>query len=281
LTAETTEKRLSFRRTTLKGLLKIILFFVATIIIEIIVVVNASNRGTEDYLLQWSFTFPGTNWTPTIAMSILFGLVPIAVIISLMASWTYLAGQMAVQPSRQWAERTVTLKKKKEGVMSSINSSIERYFHRITSRLLKTKSIAYIRNKIHSARATLKSALIVLLVFILIALASSLLAYPTLIYESISSVYRNNPALLGFIKATGSVIGSALGFINVGLISVASGFRSFAFGVGSIFKPIADLDNAGKYLLIQNTAAWISAFFAVFYAEYSKRSYRRRKFRRG
>jgi hypothetical protein len=270
-----------FRWTTLKGLIAIILFLVIAIILEYAVVLYALSLGVQDYLLQWSFTFPGTNWTSTMAISPLFHLVPIAVIISLVSSWTYLTRQMARQPSKLLTERAAASKKKEKGVASEISHGIRRFFRRIKTGLSKAKGVAYVWNKIHFARATLKSALTVFLVFAVLVLIFSLLAYPRLIYETVSNAYQGNPSLLGFIKSTGSGIGNVLGFINNGLISAAPSFKDFALSFGAIIKPIADLDNAGKYLTFQNAAAWISAFFAIFYPEYSRRSYRRKRIRKG
>jgi len=244
------------------------------------VISYAISLGTKDYILQWNFTFPGTSWTPTIGISVLFNLVPIAVIISLASSWIFLTRQMAVLPSSQPMQKAPASQKKSGGMTVGIRG----FFHKIRVGLLKVKGIAYIWNKIHFARATLRSAFIVFLVFIILIFTLSLLTYPRLIYETVSNAYQNNNELREFIQSTGSAasgIGNALAFINNGLVSIAPSFRSFALSVGSILTPLAQLDNAGKYLLFQNAAAWLLAFFAIFYAKYSQRIYRRRKFRRG
>lgn len=279
------QKRLVFRWTTLKGLIAIILFIIIAILIEYVVVLYAINLGVKDSPLEWSFTFPGTDWSATIAVSPLFHLVPIAVIISLVSSWAYLTRRMAFQPSNPWVEKSrISKGGKTEKLSSEISYGIKKFFRNIKSGLLKVKGIAYVWRKIHFARATLKSAFFIFVVFAVFVLVVSLFAYPQLIYRIVSGAYQNNLGLLGFIKTTGSFfsgIGNALAPIGNGLISIAPGFRDLALSFSALIKPIADLDNAGKYLVFQNAAAWISAFIAMFYAQYSRRSIRHKRVRKG
>jgi hypothetical protein len=268
-------KRLVIRWTTFKGLAAIILFLTIATLIEYVVVLYAINLGVKDTTpLQWSAQFPGTNWNLTIAISPLFHLVPIAVIITLLFSWTYLTKHVAVKPHEVGKGKASSIAKRDR------ESKLKKFSGKIKSGLLKVKGVAYLWQRIHFARATIKGALTVLLAFATFIIIFSLLAYPKLIYQTISSAYQNNPSLLSFVKGTAEAlapIGGIFSGVNDALLSVTSGFRDFALGLGAMIKPLADLDNSGKYLFFQNIAAWVSAFTALFYGEYVKKTYRYRK----
>ena len=277
LSVQQPPKRLLIRWTTLKGLAAIILFLIIATLIEYVVVLYAINLGVKDTTpLQWSAQFPGTDWILTIAISPLFHLVPIAVIITLLFSWTYLTRHVAVKPHEvRKGKAGPVAKRVKEPKLKKISGKIK-------SGLLKVKGVAYVWQRIHFVRATTKGALTVLLAFAMFILIISLLAYPKLIYQTISSAYQNNPSLLNFVKGTAEAlapIGGIFSGINNALLSAAPGFRDFALGLGTIIKPLADLDNVGKYLFLQNVAAWISALTALFYGEYVRKTFRYRKSR--
>jgi len=280
------------RWTTFKGLAAIILFLIITALAEYFIVLYAISLGVKDTtLLQWSVQFPGTDWIITISISPLFHLVPIAVIITLLFSWTYLTRHIAVKPHEMGGEkvgpvykRGKELKPKEVGRLSSkISHAVKKFFGKIKSGLLRVKGVAYLWKKIHFARAIIKSALTVFLVFSAFILIVSLLAYPKLIYQTISNAYQNNSSLLGFVKGTSEAlapIGGVFSPINNAVLSASPGFKDFASNLGNIIKPLVDLDNAGKYLLLQNVAAWVSASVALFYGEYIRKGYRHKKGRR-
>jgi len=289
-----------FRWTTLKGLAAIILFLTIAALIEYSVVLYAINLGVnkDETLLQWSFQFPGTDWTITIAVSPLFHLVPIAVIITLAFSWTHLTKYVAVKPHRTPKEKVrPVVKRRKESrlkearkLTSKISHAVKRFFGKIRSELLRVKGVAYLWQKIHFAKAAIKSALTVLLVFSVFIIIASLLAYPQLIYRTISYAYQNNPSLLGFVKSTNNFargiaealapIGWICSSINNALLSIAPSFRDFVLSLGGLIKPLTELDDVGKYLVFQNVAAWVSALTALFYGEYRRKSFRYRKRKR-
>ncbi len=279
------------RWTTLKGFAAIILFLIIAALTEYFIVLYAINLGVKDTaLLQWSIQFPGTDWIITISISPLFHLVPVAVIITLLFSWTYLTRHAAVKPYEVGREKGGLVskgmkEKSKEAqkLMSKINHAIKNFFGKIEAGLLRIRGVAYIWKKIHFARATIKSALTVFLVFSVFILIISLLAYPKLIYQIISDGYQNNSSLLNFVKGTAEAlapIGGIFSPINNALLSAALGFRNFALSLGTIIKPLVDSDNAGKYLFFQNVAAWVSALAALFYGERMRKGYRYKKSRR-
>jgi hypothetical protein len=261
----------------LKGLAAIILFLIIATLIEYIIVVYAMNIGIKEKpedLLQWTFSFPGTNWMVTITISPLFNLVPIAVIITLAFCWIYLTRQTAIKPYE------VKRGKIELGAKRGKESRVKELFGKIKAGLLKIKGFAYVWQKIHFARATIKSALTVLTVFATFILIFSLFAYPRLIYQAISNAYQSNPSLLDFVKSATQALSSIGGIFNSALAGAAPGFRNFALSLGNIIGPLASLDNGGKYLVFQNIAAWLSALITIFYGEYIRKGYRYRTRRR-
>jgi len=279
----------------LKGLAAIILFLTIAALAEYFVVLYAMNLGVKDEMsLQWSFRFPGTDWIVTMAISPLFHLIPIAVIITLVSSWTYLTRYVAVKPhevrkGKVEPSTTRGIEQRFKAVVkqSKITSGIKKFFGKMKSGLLRAKGIAYIWQKIHFARATIRSALAVFLVFSVLIVIVSLLAYPQLIYRAVSNVYQGNPSLISFVESTNSFakgiteslapIGWICSAVNNALLFGAPGFRDFVLSLGAMIKPVADLDNAGKYLVFQNAAAWVSAMAALLYGEYVQKGYRYKK----
>jgi hypothetical protein len=146
-------------------------------------------------------------------------------------------------------------------------------------KLLKVRGIAYLSRKIYPARTTIKSALTVLLVFVLFAIFVSLLAYPNLIYKAIANAYASDPGLLGFIKGAGEFFGFLSPMANA-LTAAAPGFRDFALGVGSIIAPLASMNGDGKYLAFQNAAAWSCALLVLLYGEFRRKGFTYRKAKR-
>lgn len=288
-------KRLVFQWTTLKGLTAILLFLIVAALIEYIVVLYAINLGVKDETLQqWNPQFPGTDWTTTITISPLFHLVPIAVIIALVSSWTYLTRYVAVKPPEKWKGKAKSISKhrKERGFkeVKKLTKKIGDSFGNLKSALLRIRGVAYIWQKIHFARATIKSALAVLLVFGALILLVSVLTYPQLIYWTVSNAYRNNSWLLGSvtwisnsgkgITETLSPIGWICSATNNALLSIAPTFRDFILSLGGLTKPLVELDDAGKYLVFQNVAAWASASTALLYGGRKRKIYRHKKGRR-
>lgn len=259
------------RWTTLKGLVAIILFLIIAAVTEYVIVLYAMNLGVEDTApLQW------INQLLTITISPLFHLVPIAVIITLLFCWTYLTRHIAIRPHETGKPKAGTVAKRGKETGS------RRFFGKVKSGLLKVKGIAYVWQKIHFARTTIKSALTILLVFGTFILIFSVIVFPKLIPQTIAGLYQNNPVFLNFLKGASETlapVGNIFSGINNALLGTAPGFGSFVSGLGDILKPLTGLNGAGKYLVFQNAAAWIAALAVLFYGELRK-SYRYKKSKR-
>jgi len=269
---------------TLKGLAAIILFLVLAVVTEYLVVLYAVNQGAIDPTLL------KIEWPVTIAISPLFHLVPIAVIITLVFSWTYLTRKLAVKPQEVRRGKAVTYTKRgieSRKLASKTSRAVRKFFGKIQSGLLRVKAVSYLWQKIHFARVTIKSALTVLLTFLLLVLIVSLLTYPQLIYRTVASAYQSNPSLLNFVLSVDNSTRAfaeavpPIGWISTGvsnaLLAISPAIRDSGQGLGGLIKPLASLDDNGKYLVFQNGAAWISVLLILFYGEYLRKGYRYRK----
>jgi len=147
--------------------------------------------------------------------------------------------------------------------------------------------VDYISERLSFARIAVKSALTVLAIFILVAIALFLIEYPNLIYYLTLNLYTGSPPVQGFVLGIGqwlSGVGVAVpplgdlgANINNALVNAAPGFRSSLEAAGtSLTKPIFQLDVVGKYTLSQNLAAWTAAVLALVYGAYASSRPRRR-----
>jgi hypothetical protein len=291
-------RRLILRWATLKGLAAIILFLILAILIEYAIVAYAISLGVrEENPLKWSFKFPGTDWTITIAVSPLFHIVPLSVIITLVFCWVCMTRYAAMQPPKPLEgkpkakqQKKGQAQKAKETFASRIGSAIRKFFGKIKSGLLRIRGVSYVWSKVSFARATIKSALITIIVFSALILLISVIAFPWLIYGTFSNLYRGNPSLLEFVKSVNNAlkgfvealgpIGWLCSAINNAIISAAPSLRGFVSALGGLVKPLVDLPPFGKYLVFQNVAAWVSALTVFSYGFFTRKGYRFRKAKR-
>jgi len=291
-------RRLILRWATLKGLTAIILFIILAVLVEYAIVVYAISLGVrEENPLKGSFKFPGTDWTITIAVSPLFHIVPLSVIITLVFCWVCMTKYAAMQPPKPIEgkpkakqQKKGQTQKAKETFASKICGTIRKFFGKIKSGLLRIKGVSYVWSRVSFARATIKSALITILVFLALILLISVIAFPGLIYGTFSNLYKGNPQLLEFVKSVNNAlkgfvealgpIGWLCSAINNAIISAAPAFRGFVSALGGLVKPLVDLPPVGKYLVFQNVAAWVSALTVFSYGFFTRKGYRFRKAKR-
>lgn len=287
-----------FNWATLKGATPIVFFIAISALIEYFIVLYALSLGVkEENPLQWSFQFPGTGWTITVAISTLFHLVPICAIVALTFSWICLTKYVALKTpktiegkfKRSEKGKRQDIKEKRK-LASKISRGIDNLIGRMKSALLRFKGIAYLSSKLSFAKATVKSALITLLAFSAFILLFSLLAYPRLVYHAFLSLYQNDPSALKFalsintaakdVAETLAPIGWACAAINNAITAAAPNIRAIAASIGSLIKPLVDLSPVSKYLVFQNLAAWLSALAVLFYGLYGRKGYRHRRVKR-
>jgi hypothetical protein len=248
------------RWTTQRGLASLITFLIISVLIEYVIVLYAINLGVKEspeHLL--SLKIPGINGA--IEISPLFHVVPTAVIIALATVW--------ISFTKRTTARTTQPQKWKVGATSKQDKGSIR----------KEQKKPSINTRQGILKTTARGMITVLLVFSALILAVSLLAYPNLIYWIVTNTYQNNPSVLNFVKGTGqslASIGGAFSAVNGALIAASPGLKSLALGFGGLIRPLSDLDNAGKYLLFQNAAVWISAIITLFYREYGRFLHKKR-----
>jgi hypothetical protein len=260
-----------------------IVFLGVAIFAEYLVVLYAMGLGVNDsgvLRISWPFT---------VAVSPLFQLVPAAVIITLLFTWVYFTNKLSARPlqtiAKPWASSSRRAEMKQPTSKASQASKGSPDKTKPVGAEVKGPSHPW--EKIQYSGAIIRSALTIFLGFLALLLIVSLLAYPGLIYQSIMSTYQSKSPLYGFVVTTLNAlrdfaravtpIGWVATAINNGLLAIAPSFRTIGLGLGSLIAPLANLDSAGKYLLFQNAAAWISVLFVLFYGHYAPKSYRYRK----
>jgi len=277
LSKQTEQTPLAIHWTTRKGAIALVVFLAIASLIEYGLVLYALSLGLQDTSLL------SVNWPVALTISPLLNLVPICVIITLGFSWTYLTKRTAIKRQEIRKGKVETFQKTgKKGLMWKISHAGSDYSRRIKLRLSKTKVASYL-SRVHFVRATVRSAFIVLLVFGAFALMFLVLAYPQLIYSGVSNAYRNNLGLVNFVSGVNNWAGGVaealppIGWINNALIGAAPAVRDAGAGLGNLLVPLVTLDNAGKFLILQNAAAWISVLAVLFYGERKGRGYRYKK----
>lgn len=263
-----------FRWSTLKGSVALMLFIALAIAIEYLIVIYAVNIGVRDetcFQISW------------LTISPLFHLVPISTVIVLVASWTCMTKYIAAKP----LEKAKPSQKKQKIPSKGLKVKINRFLHGLRSKLLRVKGFAHALDKLNPRKAIVKSALVVMLVFLTFTFMVSVIANPWLVYRSFVNLYRRNPQLLDSVKTLNSAlhgfteavppIGWMCSAIDNVLRSAAPGVRDFASSLGALIEPLTDLPPTGKYLVFQNLAAWTSALAVLAYGAYTRKSYRYRK----
>ncbi len=302
MSSEERRRRLFFRWTAPKGFAAIILFTLLAVLVEYFLVHIFLSFGlTDKNLFKNTFQIPYTSFSFTLTFSPLFHLIPIGVIIVLVSSWTCLTKFVAVVPQVKTTPKKIAatapkkqrlrafrrVSKKISGKFRRISRALKAFYRRVSSAILRVRGVSYVLRQLHFARAAIKSAVTVLLIFLLTVLALYALGYPSLIQDAFTGLYEKNPSFLGFIlwiinaaQAVGQTL-SPLGWlassINNALLAASPSFRNAIEGLGTpITSAMVKLDLTGKYILCQNLAAWISAFIALAYGRYTSRLYHRR-----
>ncbi|MDH5495371.1 MAG: hypothetical protein OEY24_06690 [Candidatus Bathyarchaeota archaeon] len=274
-------KRLIFRWTTPKNLLAILLFIILTIIVEFIIITFAIPTAAKD---PTATTLSLLNVT----ISLLYHIIPAAVIVTLTTSFTHLATHTANIPKKtQIPKKPQTQKSTRLKPLRQFHKKIRRATRKIKTKILKTPAIAYIKQRITLAKAIIKSATTITLTFIIIITLVTIAAYPKIIPTATADFYHWNTVFLSFvtttIKASETIantippIGAVATAIHNALIAAAPTFRNTLEAAASaITSGLVSLNPTEKYLIIQNAAAWIIAIATLSYSQYIKnRRYRR------
>lgn len=291
--------RRHFKLSAPRGFAALMLFLVLALFVEFLIVYSFQSLGLIDKnVLVGTFQVPATNWVFNVSISPLFNLLPVAVLVVLVSSWSYMARYVALAPSKtEIAKRTALLTKREQEkrrfkalrrLSKRMGRRLQRIGRTVEDAFLRIPGISFISRRLYLARANVRSAVAVLAVFLLLSLLLLLVVYPDLVYRLVVGLYMGNSTFHNFVLGTINWtrgVGEALpplgglgNAINNALIGAAPGFRKSLAQVGaSITSPIVQLDMVGKYVFSQSIAAWASAFIALFYGTFvSPRRVRKR-----
>ncbi|UCE96066.1 MAG: hypothetical protein JSV51_00155 [Candidatus Bathyarchaeota archaeon] len=279
---EQSRKRLIFYWTAPRNLLAVLLFIMLSLIMQYFITVMAIPSSQKDLTM---ISLPLLNT----AISPVYHLLPVAVIITLTTSFTHLASQIATMPrktqmSKKPLQRRAHKKLARPTLFQKFQKRFQKSLRRAKSRILKTPTITSLRQRITLARAILKSAIVTTATFIIITLLVTIAAYPKLVPTITSDFYQWNTIFLNFV--TGTIRASEtvaktltpIGVIATGihnaLIAAAPTFHNTLKAAASaITNGLVALNPTAKYLMIQNLAAWVVASITLIYGQYTK--YRR------
>ncbi len=281
-------KRLIIRWTAPKGFAAMMLFLASTLLLEYLVIYSFQSGGLTD-AFTWVETFqvPYVNWSFTLAVSPLFHLLPLTVIIVLISSWAFLTRHIAfiprkIESTKKMAIKTRRLQRRRfrsiRKFFKRINKGVQKIGRASKEAFLRIPGFSKLSRRLFFARTAIRSAMMILLAFVSFTLLAYSLAYPRWVHDAVIGFYRGNPSFMSFvIGIQDGFLGKALAPINNALIAVAPGFRSSLQSLGASVEPVAMLDITGKYVLVQNLAAWVSALIALAYGKFaSVRRFKRR-----
>jgi len=299
---EAASKRSIFRWTAPKGFANLLLFLVLAFFFEFLLVYTFLSFGLIDTNV-WTgvFQVPATEWFFSVSVSPLFHFLPIAVLIVLVSSWAYLTKYTSSEPYRAETMRRTFPLTRRETEKHRLRV-LRRFFKRINRRLqrvgravkvgfMRIPGVSFVSRQRYLARASVRGALAVLMVFLSVFLLVLTVVYPNLLYQGVVGLYKGNSSFLGFVRGVGDlvrgvgqalpVIGDLGAAVNNALLGAAPGFQRGLAGFGTaLIGSLVGLDVVGKYVLSQSVAAWGSALVALLYGSYVSSRPRRRVKRR-
>jgi hypothetical protein len=282
--ATPSKKRLVFRWTAPKNLLAIVLFVIVTIVTQYLIIVLTIPVGAKDPTV---ITLP----LLSLPVSLLYHILPVAVIATLTVSFTHLTTYTAMMPPRTSTPKKLTTRPPRKAPrlrsLHRFSRRVRGVFRNLKNAVLKAPTVARIQRRIVLAKALIKSAVTITTAFVLLVLVFTIAAYPRIVPTLTANLYHGNTAFLGFVVATIeasqtiastlSPLGAVAHSLHNALIAAAPAFRSTLEGAGSaVTHGLVVLRPTEKYLIVQNAAAWITAIAALLYSQYVKiRRYRR------
>jgi hypothetical protein len=246
----------TFSWTAPKGLLTVGLFIALAFVSEFFMVSFFAGSGLTEVA------------TSLLPVSLLFYILPLAVIIILVLSWTYLTKNMAMRPRRKSptkvSKRRRPTRRRSRKSKSTAMGTAKNVLAKIGS-VLGSGGSSSVPRRLSFGRVALESAVTVLTVFLLAIILLSVLVYPNLFTDFAVGFYSKTAALQGFLRS----LAEGLVSIFSGLESVAPGFRSAFDGlVSSSWVSLSGEDLLWRYVFCQNAAALISAISVLVYVRY-------------
>jgi hypothetical protein len=246
----------TFSWTAPKGLLTVGLFLAIAFVSEFFMVSFFAGSGLTEVA------------TSLLPVSLLFHILPLAVIIVLVLSWTYLTKNMVMRPQRKAptkvskSRRRPTRRARKSS--PSATGAVKNVLGKIGS-AFGSGGGSSVPRRLSFGRVAFESAITVLTIFLLAIILLSVLVYPNLFTDFAVGFYSKTAALQGFLRSLAEGLVSVFG----GLQSIAPGFRSAFEGiVSSSWVSLSGEDLLWRYVFCQNAAAWISAISVLVYVRY-------------
>jgi hypothetical protein len=250
----------AFSWTAPNGLLIAGLFFALAFISEFFMVSFFMGSGLTD--------------ASQLLVSPLFHILPLAVIIVLVLSWTYLTKHVAIRPYRKVSTKVSKSRRhprrRTHKSKTSITETITNILGKIGS-AFSSGDHSNVSQRRSFGSVAFESGVTVLTVFLLAIILSAVLVYPRLFTDFAVEFYSKTSGLQGFLQSL------AEGAVSIasGLESIAPGFRSAFEGLVSSTSPSLTGGNLlWSYVFCQNAAAWISAISALVYVRYFSKTYR-------
>lgn len=221
--------------------------------------------------------FMGSGLTETSApqfpISLLFHILPLAVIIVLVLSWTYLTKHVAMRPQRKAPTKTTKsrsyARRRSHKPKTSVVGSIKNALDKIGSTFSSGDNSAMIHRRTFGS-VVFESGVTVLVIFMLALILLVVLVYPRLFTDFAVEFYSKTSGLQGFLQSLAEVAVSIAG----GLDFIASGFRSAFEGLlSSSSSSLTGGDLLWRYVFVQNAAAWVSAIYVLVYVRYFSKTY--------
>ncbi|NIU38799.1 hypothetical protein GWN65_02175 [Candidatus Bathyarchaeota archaeon] len=283
--------------TAPKGFAAMLLFLALCLLLEYLVTYSFLSSGlTDEYAWIETFRIPYGNWSFTLVVSPLVHLLPLTVVVVLMSSWVFTTKHLALVPHRKETPRKTTVERRRtkgrrfksaRKFTRRIDRSTRRAGRALKKAILRIPGFSIFSRRLVFARTAVRSASVILMTFVSFALLAYLLAYPWWIHDAMITFYRGNPLFLAFVIGAQESLRSLSNMltpiqtiataINDSLLGGAPSFRSSLTSLGVYAEPLVKLDITGKYLLVQNLAAWVCASIALVYGNYAKtRRYKKR-----
>jgi hypothetical protein len=244
----------AFNWTAQKGLLTVGLFLAVAFVSE--------------FFMVSFFMGSGLTEATQLPVSPLFHFLPLAVIVVLVLSWTYITKHVSVRPYRKATTKVSKSRRhprrKARKSKTSIIETVKNVLSKIGSALSLGDQPAAPQRRSFGIVA-FESGITVLTVFLLAFILLAVLVYPRLFTDFAVEFYSKATDLQGFLQSVAEGVVSIAG----GLEPIASGFRSAFEGLVSPNLPsFTGGDLLWRYVFCQNAAAWISAISALVYVRY-------------
>jgi hypothetical protein len=254
-----------FSWTAQKGLLTIGLFVVQALVSEFFIIFFFVGSGLIEVAPN------------PLATSLLFYVLPLAVIVVLVSSWMYLTKQVALGPRVTASVKASKSKRKRprrrtrQSATQRTFGKIKKGFNRVVTLFSGSGGVSVTQRRLSFSRVALESIITVLTVFLLSVILLSVLVYPRLFTDFATEFYSTNSA---FQEFTVSIMGGISGVLAP-IRELAPSLRNAFGGLVTVrAQSFSSGDILLRYVLCQNVAAWVSAFVALAYARFFSKTYR-------